>query len=333
MVKCCRGLCYLLQKSSQTCNESEYCVVTNLQDTFVNSTIRQKTSGFVDVTKVFVSYARRDARIVHPLAERLKRRGVPIWIDAFDIEVGTPWDIAIEQALREATHVLVVLSRASVISQNVLNEVDYAVENRKRIIPIRINECTVPFQLRRIQYFDFSQDYDAAIQQLLLVLPHGLNLNGTNNSTVLSSRAGLPELPVPNAGGSRVLVFPEDKVNYLQGGSYYFPTLRFHTSSNQELKAWTMKVRTIIIGRREDCDIVINSDRISRQHIHIFRADDAYYLQDLRSRNGTWINNTPVGEDPVILTHQSLINVGNLIYISFEYFVPGGNKNDPTPYY
>lgn len=279
-----------------------------------------------------MSYARKDARVVHPLAERLKRRGVPIWIDQHDIQPGTLWDIAIEQALREATHVLVVLSRASVISQNVLNEIDYAVENGKRIIPIRINECTVPFQLRRIQYFDFSQDYDAAIHQLLMVLPHTLNTTDTN-STMIPNYAGLPEQPLPNAGGSRVLVFPEDKLNYQEGGTYHFPTLRFYTSNYRELKSWTMKVRSIIIGRRDDCDIVINSDRISRQHIHIFRADDAYYLLDLQSRNGTWINNTQMNDQPVMLTHQNIINLSNLIYIYFEYLLPGGGRDGLTPYY
>jgi len=46
----------------------------------------------------------------------------------------------------------------------------------------------------------------------------------------------------------------------------------------------------IVIGRDDDCDIVIPDRQVSRRHVRIYREDDAYFVEDLESRNGTWVN-------------------------------------------
>lgn len=45
-----------------------------------------------------------------------------------------------------------------------------------------------------------------------------------------------------------------------------------------------------LIGRREDCDVILPYDsQISRQHARLFLKDDQWCLQDLGSRNGTYL--------------------------------------------
>ena len=51
-----------------------------------------------------------------------------------------------------------------------------------------------------------------------------------------------------------------------------------------------------IVGRENFCDIVIPSHTVSRQHARITRIDDAYYLEDLSSLNGTFVNGERVSE-------------------------------------
>ncbi|MCS7070185.1 MAG: FHA domain-containing protein [Anaerolinea sp.] len=46
----------------------------------------------------------------------------------------------------------------------------------------------------------------------------------------------------------------------------------------------------VVIGRDEDCDIVIQDRQVSRRHVRIYKEDDAYFVEDLESRNGTWVN-------------------------------------------
>jgi pSer/pThr/pTyr-binding forkhead associated (FHA) protein len=56
-----------------------------------------------------------------------------------------------------------------------------------------------------------------------------------------------------------------------------------------------------IFGRREDCDVVLAHDsQISRQHARLFVEDGQWHLQDLGSRNGTYIGKQRVdGAAPI----------------------------------
>ena len=46
----------------------------------------------------------------------------------------------------------------------------------------------------------------------------------------------------------------------------------------------------IVIGRAEDCGIVVEGKLISRRHACIFREGQTYFLEDLGSQNGTTLN-------------------------------------------
>jgi pSer/pThr/pTyr-binding forkhead associated (FHA) protein len=51
-----------------------------------------------------------------------------------------------------------------------------------------------------------------------------------------------------------------------------------------------MAAESVVIGRGEECDITLNERQISRQHIRVYRENDAFYIEDLESKNGTWVN-------------------------------------------
>ncbi len=53
---------------------------------------------------------------------------------------------------------------------------------------------------------------------------------------------------------------------------------------------WPLKEEAIIIGRDEEGDIMLPDRQVSRQHIRIYRENDQYYITDLESKNGTWVN-------------------------------------------
>lgn len=54
---------------------------------------------------------------------------------------------------------------------------------------------------------------------------------------------------------------------------------------------WALVKESVTVGRDDDCDLVIPDRQISRQHVRIYKEEDAYFVEDLDSRNGTWINN------------------------------------------
>jgi hypothetical protein len=63
----------------------------------------------------------------------------------------------VERALRESEIFLIILTPASTASANVKDEIGYAIDHGKRILPILMEECEVPLRLRRFQYVDFTK--------------------------------------------------------------------------------------------------------------------------------------------------------------------------------
>lgn len=120
--------------------------------------------------KIFFSYARDDSKFVLKLAEGMRAGGLDLWIDQLDIPSGAHWDQTVEDALKNSPGFLIVLSPKSVASQNVMDEVGFAIERQKRIIPILHQPCEIPFRIRRLQFIDFTGDYDAALAKLLKAL-------------------------------------------------------------------------------------------------------------------------------------------------------------------
>ncbi|MBK8026273.1 MAG: FHA domain-containing protein [Chloroflexi bacterium] len=53
---------------------------------------------------------------------------------------------------------------------------------------------------------------------------------------------------------------------------------------------WTLPSDEVVLGRGEDCELILSERQVSRQHIRIFQQGEQYYVEDLESRNGTWVN-------------------------------------------
>ena len=121
----------------------------------------------------FFSYAREDSDFALRLPGDLKAAGAAVWLDQLDIQPGQRWDRAVEEALTQCVRMLVVLTPAAVNSANVMDEVSFALEEGKNIIPIIHRDCAIPFRLRRLQHLDFREDYARALNGLVRALVSG----------------------------------------------------------------------------------------------------------------------------------------------------------------
>jgi hypothetical protein len=131
---------------------------------------------------IFFSYSRSDSEFVLKLAKDLRKAGANIWLDQLDIKPGSHWDSSIETALNKSTDLIIILSPASVASNNVMDEVSFALETNKTVIPVLLAECEVPFRLRRVQRVNFTGDYQAALNQLMDVL--GYSRESSEQATI-----------------------------------------------------------------------------------------------------------------------------------------------------
>ncbi|NLI91370.1 MAG: DUF3662 domain-containing protein [Peptococcaceae bacterium] len=59
---------------------------------------------------------------------------------------------------------------------------------------------------------------------------------------------------------------------------------------NEEGKIFYIDKDEIVVGRHEDCDIEIQDAEISRKHLKIFLENRRWFVQDLGSTNGTYVN-------------------------------------------
>ncbi len=84
----------------------------------------------------------------------------------------------------------------------------------------------------------------------------------------------------------------------------------------------------IVIGRGIECNVVINDVSISRQHAQFSRQASGDYVQDLKSRNGTLVNNEPLLA-PRLLQTGDRICLGT---ITLEYTAAKHARVTPLPH-
>lgn len=61
-----------------------------------------------------------------------------------------------------------------------------------------------------------------------------------------------------------------------------------------------------VLGRHPDCDIVLESGAVSRQHARVTCVGGNYYVEDLRSRNGTFVNGRAVADRELLADGDQL---------------------------
>jgi pSer/pThr/pTyr-binding forkhead associated (FHA) protein len=75
-------------------------------------------------------------------------------------------------------------------------------------------------------------------------------------------------------------------------------------------RQWALQGAAIVIGRGEDCHVIIEDRQASRHHARITQTQDGYVLEDLGSKNGTFLN----GQS---LTVPAVLKDGDEIGIAF----------------
>ena len=89
---------------------------------------------------------------------------------------------------------------------------------------------------------------------------------------------------------------------------------------------WPLDRDVMTLGRGEECDMVVPERQVSRVHLRIKRDAGAYFLEDLDSKNGTFINGQPAHEGaPVRLQDGDEIQVAlcvRLVFVGAEATLP-----------
>lgn len=113
--------------------------------------------------KVFLSHNHADKAFVRRLATDLVQAGADIWIDEVEMKVGDSLIGKISSGITGSDFVAVVLSKSSVTSPWVTQELEIALTMQiggspLRVLPLRLDEAPLPPFLVGKMYSDFSDE-------------------------------------------------------------------------------------------------------------------------------------------------------------------------------
>jgi hypothetical protein len=123
------------------------------------------------MSSIFLSHTSIDKPFVEKLAKNLKRIGVEVWYDKWEIGIGESITWKIESGIRGNEYLGIVLSPEALQSEWVRGELSAAwvkqMQSKKVfILPILYRECEIPLLLADKKYADFRFNYDDGFQTL-----------------------------------------------------------------------------------------------------------------------------------------------------------------------
>lgn len=91
-----------------------------------------------------------------------------------------------------------------------------------------------------------------------------------------------------------------------------------------QAKTYQLKAGDNFLGRLPECDIQIDSNMVSRKHARVYPQDGQFYIEDLNSGNGSFVNGQRITA-PTLLKTNDRIKFGPILF-RFE----GDRSNDDT---
>lgn len=141
---------------------------------------------------VFVSYSSKDKTIADAVVAAMEAEGIRCWYAPRDIAPGSDWADSITQAIQDCGIMVLVFSETANRSQRVIDEINFAIDQGKMIIPFRIEPYNptgaLSLHLSSRHWLDaYEPSWDAHLDRLVESV--AVNLKGSGNNVQISGRA------------------------------------------------------------------------------------------------------------------------------------------------
>lgn len=83
---------------------------------------------------------------------------------------------------------------------------------------------------------------------------------------------------------------------------------------DRELSECAVGTHAVTIGRLPDNDVVIDNPAVSGRHARVYREGNHYVLEDLKSTNGTFVNDKPIARHTLLEGDSVLVGKHTLVF-------------------
>lgn len=146
---------------------------------------------------IFISYAKEDKLVARKLIQKLESQNYSCFIYPRDITNSSDKKSEINKAVEESNLFLLVLSDAAEKSNSINEELKFAVENEKNVIPIvtgkTSNSLGMNYLLNSLEWVDIYNDgFDSAYEVLVEIIEEFLDGNHILRTAKITKQDGGP---------------------------------------------------------------------------------------------------------------------------------------------
>lgn len=120
--------------------------------------------------RVFISYAAHDHKIAEKVYQALEKAGIRAWLDNVEIAPSAEWLRNVENAVKESSHGLLLLSEAALRSPSAMGEFHQMVVDNKPIyvaVVGELSEDNLPYHLLSLPRHDLTADFETGMAALI----------------------------------------------------------------------------------------------------------------------------------------------------------------------
>jgi hypothetical protein len=236
---------------------------------------------------VFISYSRIDRPYVDQLAAFLTTEGIPVWYD-YRLAAGETFDATIETQIDTCAAFVVVLTPHSVQSKWVGLEIGRADDEDRAILPLLLEPCKAPIRLQ-------NSHRESVIGGLMPPAAFVVRLRE------LAVTSAPPPL-TPHAASTEVSTISQP------ASTAPWPPYHRLVVTAGALKGTSLRLgnNPITIGRSQDSTLVLSDEYASAHHARLTLRVSGWYIEDLGSINGTYLDGELVTRPDLVVPGQQI---------------------------
>lgn len=233
---------------------------------------------------VFISYSTKNQESADTMRDILRKNGIKTWMAPGDIPAGNRYAKVINRALKDCSCLVLILSNDSQNSVWVSKEVERAINYHKPIVPVQIEDVVL------------NDEFELYISTDQIIVIQKLDMETQEMRRIISSLYSC--------------IKRGENKNDTESTNFYL-----ESKDNSLIKFYLENAN--LIGRdRKKSTISIRSSFVSKVHALINCIDGKWYVRDLHTLNGTFLNNTKLCADV-----ETEINIGDVVKFGDKEFI------------